>query len=190
MLSYIAYPKPISALELFDRFPKIWILSTKIIVNMKKYIVGRASAFGLDFESPVLIYVGCDDTPPQSWSFFLKLNYSVFVSFLYTYLLILACSVILLPLLMETSFFNVALKRRCSKVHVDFQSQEDLCHLLPSFEFVAAEGEAQHAFCWPVVREVTGESLAKEWHYHSMGMRSHRQAISVSPAISFSTVFL
>ena len=41
---------------------------------MKKYIVGRASAFGLEFESPVLIYVGCDDTPPQSWSFFLKLN--------------------------------------------------------------------------------------------------------------------
>ena len=34
---------------------------------MKKYIVERASAFGLDFELPVLIYVGCDDTPLQSW---------------------------------------------------------------------------------------------------------------------------
>lgn len=155
---------------------------------MKKYIVGKASAFGLEFESPVLIYVGCDDAPPQSWSFFLKLNYSLFVSFLCTYLLILACSVILLPLLMETSFFNIALKRRHSKVHVDFQRQKDLCHLLPSFEFVAAEGEAQRAFCWPIIREVTGESLEKGWHYHFMGMCSHRQGISISQAISFSTV--
>ena len=154
---------------------------------MKKYIVERASAFGLDFESPVLIYVG-DDTPPQSWSFFLMLNYSVFVSFPCTYLLILACSVILLPLLMEMSFFNIALKRRHSKVHVDFQSQEG--HLLPSFEFVAAERQAQHAFCWPIIRKVTGESSEKKWHYHFMGMCSHRQGISISQAIGFSTVFL
>ena len=88
------------------------------------------------------------------------------------------------------SFFNIALKQRRSKVHVDFQSQKDLCLLLPSFEFVAAEGEAQRAFCWPIIREVTGKSLEKEWHYHFRGMCSHRQGISISQAISFSTVFV
>lgn len=116
------------------------------------------------------------------------LNYSVFVSFPCTYLLILARSVILLPLLMKTSFFNITLKQRHSKVYLDFQSQEG--HLLPPLEFVAAEGEAQHAFCWPIIREVTGESSEKEWHYHFMGMCSHRQGISISQAIGFSTVFL
>lgn len=62
---------------------------------------------------------------------------------------------------METSLLNVASKPRNSKVHMDFRSQEDMCHLLLSFGFVAPEREAQHVFL-PVVREVVGESLERK----------------------------
>lgn len=61
----------------------------------------------------------------------------------------------------NTSFFNVAFMLSNSKVYVDVRTQENMCHLLPSFGLVAAEGEAQHVFCLPIIREVTGESLER-----------------------------
>lgn len=70
------------------------------------------------------------------------------------------------------SFFNIAFKLRNSKVHTGFRNQENTCHVLPSSEFVAAEGEAQNVFFLLIIntqspklqtryclgtREVTGE---------------------------------
>lgn len=130
---------------------------------MKKCIVERASAFHLGFKLSNPYLWDYDDTLPKSWFFFPFQAKLSTISLLSVYLLILACSVILFPMSMETYHFSVLpLSWKIqTKIHIDFRNQEDICHLLPSFGFGAAEGDALHVFCLPIRREIIGESVER-----------------------------
>lgn len=145
---------------IWQNFQYSWILSTEIITNMKKCIVERVSAFCLDFK--LLNSYGIRMMPLAKAGLFLSgqviHSYSLSrASTSWSRHAVLSC----FPVDGNISFFNIAFKLRNSKIHIDFWSQEDIYHLLPSFGFVAAEGKAQHVFCLPIIREVIGESLEK-----------------------------
>lgn len=128
---------------------------------MKKCIVGKASTFRFDFKLSKSHLWGREDSPSRNWSFFLRANYPLLFSLWSIYLSLITCCYLVSLVDGNMSFFSIAFKLRNSKVHMDFRSQGDVCHLLPSFGLVAAEGEAQHVFCLPIIMEATGESLER-----------------------------
>lgn len=135
---------------------------------MKKCIVGRASVFCFALKLPNCYLWDCDDTS-KSWSFpqaklpTISLSASI-------YLLTLAGSVILFPWLMETYHLSILPWsweiHRCTWTLGARRVQATACGL------VAANGEAQHVFCLPVINKgVTGESLERNeaiFHGHML----------------------
>lgn len=153
-------------------------------------VLTRASAFVLDCELSIFIYGVVRTLLPKAGLFSqakwprislsledLPLNPSMLC-----YLVALVNG--------NIQFFNIAFKLRCSKGHMDFKNQEGICHLLPSFGFVAAEGEAQHVFCLPIRTEGTGESLQRNGVTISWAYAVHTDRGSMFFKPSFSVLCL